>query len=391
MRRRFVRLPWYRRLSQTQLALTAILLTVGLATVYSAIAADLRRQLLSAALGLAAYSVLAVLEPGRLARAAPWLYAGCLVLLLAVRLHGHSALGSQRWISIAGFQVEPSELSKLVMVIVLANHLARPGRVDLRRVATACLLAAPPMLLILAQPDLGTAIVYGCVLGGLLFIGGARRLQVLALGAGVVAAVPIAPHFLHAYQRQRLEIFLDPSKDPLGAGYNLLQARIAIGSGGVFGQGWLHGLHGSLGYVPERATDFIFAVFAEQFGLLGCLALLVLFALLLLSLLRSAAIAPDPFARLLVAGVALMLFAQVVENVGMNIGILPITGIPLPFISFGGSALVTDLAALGIVQGLMLRRGLVVHTDRERRDYLLGAGAGLPAGFERPGAEKIAS
>ena len=358
---RFVRLPWYRRLSQSQLGLTALLLVIGIATVYSATSGDLKRQVLSAALGISAYVAMAALDPGRLRRAAPWLYVGCLLLLLAVKVHGHSALGSQRWLSIAGFPLEPSELSKLVMVVVLSSHLSRPGRVDLRRVTTACLLAAPPMLFILTQPDLGTAIVFGCVLGGLLFVSGAPRLQVAALAAGVVAAVPIAPHFLHAYQRQRLEIFLNPASDPLGAGYNLLQARIAIGSGGVLGQGWLHGLHGSLGYVPERSTDFIFAVFAEQFGLIGSAILLSLFALLLLSLLRSASIAPDPFTRLLVCGVALMFFAQVVENVGMNVGLLPITGIPLPLISYGGSALVTDLAALGIVQGLMLRRRLVIH------------------------------
>jgi rod shape determining protein RodA len=363
---RFVRLPWYRRLSQSQLLLTGVLLVVGLATVYSATASDLHKQLLSVLLGLVAYAALALLPPERLQRGATALYVICLLLLLYVRLHGHSALGSQRWISLAGFQVEPSELSKLVMVIVLARFLSRPGPVDLRRVLGACALAGPPMLLILAQPDLGTAIVYGCVLGGLLILAGARRLQVLALAAAAVASIPLAPHFLHAYQRQRLEIFLDPSKDPLGAGYNLLQARIAIGSGGVLGQGWLHGLQGSLGYVPERATDFIFAVFAEQFGLLGCAVLLTLFALLLLSLLRSAAIAPDGFTRLLVAGVGVMLFAQVVENVGMNIGILPITGIPLPLVSYGGSALVTELAGLGLVQGLMLRRSLVIHSAERR-------------------------
>jgi len=367
----FVRLPWYRRLSQSQLLLTGALLGIGLATVYSAIASDLRKQLISATLGLLVYVAAAFLDPKRLLRATTGLYIACLLLLLFVRVHGHSALGSQRWISLGGFQVEPSEISKLMLVIVLAKHLGQPGRVGLRRVVTACALAAPPMLLILAQPDLGTAIVFGCVLGGLLFVAGAPRLQLAALGAAAVAAIPMAPHFLHAYQRQRLEIFLDPSKDPLGAGYNLLQARIAIGSGGVFGAGWLHGLQGSLGYVPERATDFVFAVFAEQFGLIGCIVLLTLYALLLLSLLRSAAIAPDPFTKLLVCGVALMIFAQVVENIGMNIGILPITGIPLPFVSYGGSALVTQLAGLGLVQGLMLRRRLVVHSALRSDEYLL--------------------
>ena len=368
---RLVRLPWYRRLSQSQLALTGLLLVIGLATVYSATPSDLRKQLLSAVLGLLAYGALALLPPERLQRSWKPLYVICLLLLLYVRLHGHSALGSQRWISLAGFQVEPSEVSKLVLVVVLAHRLSRPGPLDLRRVAEACALAAPPMLLILAQPDLGTAIVYSCVLGGLLFVAGASRLQLVALGAAAVAAVPLAPHFLHAYQRQRLEIFLDPSKDPLGAGYNLLQARMAIGSGGVFGTGWLHGLQGSLGYVPERATDFIFAVFAEQFGLIGGVLLLALYAVLLISLLRSAAIAPDRFTRLLVAGVGLMIFAQVVENVGMNVGILPITGIPLPLISYGGSALVTELAGLGLVQGLMLRRSLVVHAPDRSEDYVL--------------------
>jgi rod shape determining protein RodA len=365
----FVRLEWYRRLSRSQLALTLTLVAIGLATVYSATALDLRKQLLSAVLGGVAYAVAAWLDPKRLLRLTTPIYVVCLLLLLFVRLHGHSALGSQRWISLGGFQVEPSELSKLMLVVVLARHLGQPGRVDLRRVATSCALAAPPLLLILAQPDLGTAIVFACVLGGLLFVAGAPRLQLAVLGAAAVAAIPLAPHFLHAYQRQRLEIFLDPSKDPLGAGYNLLQARIAIGSGGVFGQGFLHGLQGSLGFVPERATDFIFAVFAEQFGLVGCVVLLTLYALLLLSLLRSAAIAPDRYTKLLVAGVAAMLFAQIVENVGMNIGILPITGIPLPFVSYGGSALVTQLAGLGLVQGLMLRRRLVVHSpSREPAD-----------------------
>lgn len=368
---RLVRLPWYRRLSQSQLLLTGLLLLVGLATVYSATASDLRKQVLSAVIGLVAYAVMALVPPERLERYWKWLYVICLLLLLYVRVHGHSALGSQRWISLAGFQVEPSEVSKLVLVIVLAHQLSRPGPIDLRRVATACALAAPPMLLILAQPDLGTAIVYSCVLGGLLFVAGAPRLQLAVLGAAAIAAIPLAPHFLHAYQRQRLEIFLDPSKDPLGAGYNLLQARIAIGSGGIFGAGFLHGLQGSLGYVPERATDFIFAVFAEQFGLIGCIVLLALYACLLISLLRSAAIAPDRFTRLLVAGVGVMIFVQVVENVGMNIGILPITGIPLPLISYGGSALVTELAGLGLVQGLMLRRSLVIHSPGRSDDYLL--------------------
>jgi rod shape determining protein RodA len=183
----------------------------------------------------------------------------------------------------------------------------------------------------------------------------------------------VVPHLLHGYQKQRLEIFLNPMSDPLGAGYNLLQARIAVGSGGLAGHGWLHGLQGSLGFVPERATDFIFAVYAEQFGLLGSVLLLALFTALVLRLSWAAAVAPDRFGYLLCAGVGVMVCFQVVENIGMNVGLTPIAGIPLPLISFGGSALVANLAALGAVQSVMLRRKLLVYRRGDAPEqYLLG-------------------
>lgn len=187
--------------------------------------------------------------------------------------------------------------------------------------------------------------------------------------AGVVS-VPLLPHLLHGYQRRRLEIFLDPTQDPLGAGYNLLQARIAVGSGGLFGRGWLQGLQGQLGFVPERATDFVFATFAEEFGLLGSLAVLTLFGMLLLRLLRTASVAPDRFGELLAGGVFVVVLVQVVQNVGMNIGVLPIAGIPLPLISYGGSATITTLAALGLAQSVMVRRRTVAFHEGPAR--LLG-------------------
>src|SRR5207244_10108320 len=178
-----------------------------------------------------------------------------------------------------------------------------------------------------------------------------------------ITAVPLLPHLLYGYQRRRLEIFLDPAQDPLGAGYSLLQARIAVGSGGLFGRGWLHGLQGQLGFVPERATDFVFATFAEEFGLLGSLVLLTLFGVLLVRLLRTATVASDRFGELLAGGVFTMILVQVLENVGMNIGLLPIAGIPLPLISYGGSATITTLAGLGIVQSVTVRRRRVVHEE----------------------------
>jgi rod shape determining protein RodA len=286
-----------------------------------------------------------------------------LVLLVAVHLVGRTALGARRWLSVGGFPLEPSELSKLLLVLVLAGYLGRLERLSWRALGGAILLVAPPAYLILTQPDLGTTIVFIAVLMGMLFLAGARPWQLGSLIAVALVALPLLPHLLHGYQRRRLEIFLNPAQDPLGAGYNLLQARIAVGSGGLFGQGWLHGLQGQLGFVPERATDFVFAIFAEEFGLLGSLVLLAIFGVLLIRLLRSAAVAPDRFGELVVGGVFVMIFAQVVENVGMNVGVLPIAGIPLPLISYGGSATITTLAALGLVQSVMLRRQVVSHRD----------------------------
>ena len=366
-----------------------MLLVLGLMTVFSASTADFRRQLLSLLLGAAAYAAAATFDYRRLERLILPAYGACLVLLLAVHFLGHTALGAQRWISIAGFPLEPSELSKVVMLLVLARHFfLRPGgETSLRTLAEAIALALPPLLLILVQPDLGTAMVFAGLLAGMLFLGGVSRLHLAGLAALCAVAAPILPHLLHGYQKQRLEIFLNPMSDPLGAGYNLLQARIAVGSGGLLGHGWLHGLQGSLGFVPERATDFIFAVYAEQFGLAGCAVLLALFTALLLRLCWAASVAPDRFGYLLCGGVAVMLCFQVVENVGMNVGLTPIAGIPLPLISYGGSALVANLAALGIAQSVVLRRRRLLYRSAAGESaYLLNESGTvrLDPGLESP-------
>ncbi len=353
---------WH-KLDHLQPLLAGMLLVLGLMTVYSA-HADWLRQIVWVLLGAGAYAAMTAFDYRRLPALAPWLYAGMLVLLLAVRLLGHRALGAQRWLSVGGFPLQPSELSKLVLVLVLAAYLSRVERLSWRAFLGALGLVAPVAALILTQPDLGTTIVVVAALVGMLFLAGARIAQLGSLAACAVVVVPLLPHLLHGYQRRRLEIFLNPGSDPLGAGYNLLQARIAVGAGGLFGQGWLHGLQGALGFVPERATDFVFAVYAEQFGLLGSVLLLALFGALLIRLLHAAAVAPDRFGALVAGGVFVMIFAQVVENVGMNIGVLPIAGIPLPLISYGGSATVTTLAALGLVQSMMVRRPLLQHRER---------------------------
>lgn len=383
------RLNRLHQLDRLQLLLVGMLVVLGLMTVYSASVADFRRQLLSLLLGVIAYLVAAALDYRRLERFALPAYGAALLLLLAVHFAGHSALGARRWISIAGFPLEPSELSKIVVLVVLARHFAvREGAErKLRTLLGAIALAAPPMVLILLQPDLGTSMVFAAVLVGMLVLGGSSRLHLAALATLVVTAAPILPHVLHGYQKQRLEIFLNPMSDPLGAGYNLLQARIAVGSGGLAGHGWLHGLQGSLGFVPERATDFIFAVYAEQFGLLGSALLVALFTALLLRLSWAAAMAPDRLGYLLCAGVAVMICFQVVENIGMNVGLTPIAGIPLPLISFGGSALVANLAALGAVQSVMLRRRLLVYRSGDTPEQYLLSESGtvrLDPGLQHP-------
>jgi rod shape determining protein RodA len=350
----------WRRLDLAQPAAAALLAALGVMTIYSA-NADWTRQVAWILLGVVAYVMAASFDYRRLLPLAPFMYCGMLFLLVAVHLVGRTALGARRWLSVAGFPLEPSELSKLLLVVMLAAFLAQRPTLSWRRFGIVLVLAAPPAALILTQPDLGTTIVFAATLLGVLFLGGARPAQLASIAIAALVAIPALPYLLHGYQRRRLEIFLNPSSDPLGAGYNLLQARIAVGAGGYFGQGWLHGLQGQLGFVPERATDFVFAIFAEQFGLLGSLLLLAIFGTLLVRLLKTAAVAPDRFGELIAGGVFVMVFVQVVENVGMNIGVLPIAGIPLPLISYGGSATISTLAALGLVQSVVLRRRMIVH------------------------------
>jgi rod shape determining protein RodA len=351
------------RIDRLQVLLTMLLAALGVMTVFSA-RADWPRQVAWVLAGGLLYAAATWFDYGRLRQVAPALYGAMLLMLVAVHLVGHTALGARRWLAVAGLPLEPSELSKLVLVIVLAAYLARSERVTWRAFGSALGLVAGPAALVLVQPDLGTTLVLLAVAFGMLFLGGARPAQLGSLVSAAILAVPLLPHLLHGYQLRRLQIFLDPNQDPLGAGYNLLQARIAVGSGGLFGRGWLHGLQGRLGFVPERATDFVFATFAEEFGLLGSLLLLTLFGALLIRMLRASAVASDRFGELISGGVFVMVLVQVVQNVGMNVGVLPIAGIPLPLISYGGSATITTLAALGLVQSVVVRRRAVTHEER---------------------------
>jgi rod shape determining protein RodA len=351
-----------RRIDRLQVVLVVMLVSLGVMTVFSA-RADWQRQVVWVIAGGAIYVAATMFDYRRLRTVAPALYGGMMLMLIGVHLVGHTALGARRWLAVAGFPLEPSELSKLILVVVLGAYLARTDRIRWRAFAIALGLAAAPACLVVTQPDLGTTLVLAAVTFGMLFLGGARPVQLGSVLTAVVVMVPSLPNFLRGYQHRRLEVFLNPNLDPLGAGYNLIQARIAVGSGGMFGRGWLHGMQGQLGFIPERATDFVFATFAEEFGLLGSLVLLTLFGTLLIRVLRSAGVASDRFGELVAGGVFAMVLVQVLENVGMNIGLLPIAGIPLPLISYGGSATITTLAGLGIVQSITIRRRLVVHEE----------------------------
>lgn len=325
------------------------------------------RQAVWLAIGLGAIALSLTIDYHGLARWARPIYAVNLMLLLAVRLFGSEALGAQRWLRLGPVEIQPSEFAKVLLIITLASLLAsRQGRMSRwRDLGIPVLHVLPPMLLVLSQPDLGTSLVFVALLGGMLYVAGVPGLRLAAIGLGGLAAVvaAIVAHFrwglwlpLRDYQLNRLIVFLDPESDPLGAGYHILQSKIAIGSGGLVGQGFFAGTQNQLNYLPEQHTDFIFDVIAEEWGFLGGIFVLLLFFLLLQRALRTAAEARDLFGALLAAGIATLFAFHLLVNIGMTMGIMPVTGVPLPFISYGGSAMITNLTAAGILLNVHLRR-----------------------------------
>jgi rod shape determining protein RodA len=285
------------------------------------------------------------------------LQLGLLVLTLAI---GDGVGGSARWVSIGPLTFQFSELGKILMIIVLANYLAaHQGRLDsFPTILGACLLVGPPLALVMLQPDLGTSLCFGAILAGMLWMSGASLRWLSVLAAGVIAMVPIAwTYVLRDYQKERLTAFLSADKDIQGAGYQLHQAQIAIGSGGVVGKGLTNGSQSQGDFLPVQTTDFVFAILAEELGFVGAIVLFSLFALLIWRLLVCGWRARDPFGTMVAAGIASVILFQLVVNVGMVMGIMPITGIPLPFVTHGGASLVSFAVGLGIVQSINIRQG----------------------------------
>ena len=287
------------------------------------------------------------------------LYALQLGLLVTTLAIGHGVGGSARWVSIGPFDFQFSELAKILMIVVLANYLgARQGRLgSLSSIVGACILVVPPWILVMLQPDLGTSLVLLAILGGMLFMSGASLRWLGVLVGGALASFPfIWTYILRDYQKQRIVSFLDPASDMQGAGYQLFQSQIAVGSGGWFGKGLTNGTQNQLNFLPVQESDFVAAIYLEELGFLGAMLLLVLFGALLWRILVSGWRSRDPFGMMFAAGLASMILFQLVVNLGMVIGIMPITGIPLPFISHGGASLISLAIGLGILQSVNIRQ-----------------------------------
>jgi rod shape determining protein RodA len=307
-------------------------------------------------IGLAFFimTTLAHIDPYQFKRYSALLFGIGIFLLAAVLIMGQIGKGAQRWLDLGVFRFQPSEMIKISTPMMIAWYLSEqslPPRA--KQIFVAAVLILIPTLLIAKQPDLGTAILVASSGASVLFFAGLSWWIMIGIFASLAALAPIIWHyFMHGYQRDRVLIFLNPEADPLGRGYHIMQSKIAIGSGGVYGKGWLGSTQSELDFLPESSTDFIFAVFAEEFGLFGCFALLVLYLLIITRCLYIASQARDTYSRLLAGSLSFTFFVYVFVNIGMVIGILPVVGVPLPLISYGGTSIVTLLSGFGILMSI---------------------------------------
>ena len=303
----------------------------------------------------------AQISPDTIEHWSPWLFGLGLLMLVAVLAVGEVGKGAQRWLDLGLFRFQPSEIMKLAVPMMIAWYLAEaplpPARL---RLLIATLILIAPTLLVAKQPDLGTALLIASSGIFVLLLAGLRWRIIFGVLVMLTATAPLVWNYLlHDYQRQRVLTFLSPEKDPLGAGYHIIQSTIAIGSGGTYGKGWLNGTQSHLDFLPERSTDFVFAVFSEEFGFLGTLLLLALYGFIIGRGLYIAAQAQDTYSRLLAGSVTLTFFVYVFVNIGMVSGLLPVVGVPLPLVSYGGTSIVTLLAGFGILMSIQTHRKLI--------------------------------
>ncbi|WP_456448616.1 rod shape-determining protein RodA [Thiolapillus sp.] len=345
--------------------LTGLLLLCGygLVVLYSATGQDLHqveKQALRLLIAFGAMFFLAQIPPQTLRRWSPWLYTLGVALLLAVLIMGVIGKGAQRWLDLGFMRFQPSELVKLAAPMMLAWFLSsKPLPPNWKQILLSLVLLAIPVLLIAKQPDLGTAILVASSGLFVLFLAGISWRLIIGLGLLAAAAAPAIWYLMHDYQRRRVLTFLNPESDPLGSGYHIIQSKIAIGSGGIYGKGWLNGTQSQLEFLPERHTDFIFAVLGEEFGLIGIMILMAIFLFIILRGLYMASQAQDSYSRLLAGALVLVFFVYLFVNMGMVSGILPVVGVPLPLISYGGTSLVTLMAGFGMLMSIHTHRKLV--------------------------------
>jgi len=336
-------------------------LEVHSATVHTKFASFGNRQILFIAAGIVGMFVLAKIDYHRLIDFSPWLYGIFVVSLVAVKVVGHKALGARRWIAIGPIQFQPSEWVKLVLILAMARYIANIGGRNLtwREIFKAFGMVGIPMILVLIQPDLGTTLTYAPILVAGLFLGGINLRQSLILitaGAILVGGAWSSGKILKPYQKARLTSFISPGNDPRGAGYQVLQSEIAVGSGGIWGKGLEKGTQTQGYFLPIPYTDFIFAAFSEEHGFVGAFFILLLYFLILMRLIQNAQTAADLPGSLIIMGFVAVLTFQIAVNVGMVIGLMPVTGIPLPLMSYGGSSVLFTFLALGVAMNVRMRR-----------------------------------
>ena len=349
-------------LDPTLMGALILLCGLGLVVLYSATSgemAPITRQSIRFAIGFAALVFLAQIPSKQLSDWSLWLYVLGLVLLLLVIVFG-SGKGAQRWLDLGIIRFQPSEVMKIFLPMMVAWYFRdKHMPPSLGHIFVALILIAIPAGLVVRQPDLGTAILI--VLSGIfvIFLAGIAWRLLIVFGGLALACMPLFWFYLHDYQQQRILTLFNPESDPLNTGYHIIQSKIAIGSGGVYGKGWLNGTQSQLDFIPERSTDFIFAVFSEEFGFLGVALLLFAYSFIVMRGLSIAARAQDTYSRLLAGSLSLSFFAYFVVNIGMVSGLLPVVGVPLPLISYGGTSAVTILAAFGILMSIHSRRKLL--------------------------------
>jgi len=362
----FIRKKWTYRLHLDIPLFVALLLllVIGAFVLYSATGGNtaiLTRQLTHIAIAIILMLAIAQIRPQTIQFWSPWLFIVGIILLITVLLVGDIGKGAQRWLNLGVFRFQPSEIMKLALPMMLAWYISEFSLPPTgKRILTAVFMLAVPTLLVAKQPDLGTALLIASAGFFVLLLAGLNWKVILGvIVVGLASAPLIWSYVLHDYQRGRILTLLNPGDDPLGSGYHIIQSTIAIGSGSLYGKGWLNGTQSHLDFLPERSTDFIFAVFSEEFGFLGCLLLLILYLYIIGRGLVIANQAQDTFSRLLAGSLTLTFFVYIFVNIGMVSGILPVVGVPLPLISYGGTSIVTLMMAFGILMSIHTHRRLI--------------------------------